>query len=342
MMTPQAHPTATPELDWNKPLVTIRCITYNHEAYIRDALEGFVMQQTSFPFEAIVHDDASTDHTANIIREYAQKYPHIIKPILQTENQHSKGKNSRMRADINAAMSPHSQFIALCEGDDYWTDPKKLQLQADFMLSHDDVTLCFHNAMFHFEKGVNKRFVKQLDANGNPIDYPVKDDMEDRFYTFEETWNKWFHPTASWLIRRSVFSSDIYQKMVTIPTLNGDDKLRYSCAKLGRLYSFSKIMSVYRIQPSGMSQGFQESYSQSFIFNTYAIKILELGEPYQKQFKQYFDKALHNSLIVIVRRLNGWQQHLRNVKAVYKHDKVIVLTAILKFPFKYIWQHIKE
>ena len=78
----------------NTPLVSIRCITYNHEKYIRDALEGFVMQKTNFKFEAIVHDDASTDNTAAIIQEYAEKYPEIIKPIFETENQYSKHDGS--------------------------------------------------------------------------------------------------------------------------------------------------------------------------------------------------------------------------------------------------------
>ena len=77
------------------PLVTIRCITYNHEPFIRRCLDGFVMQKTNFPFEAVVHDDASTDGTADIIREYAEKYPHIIKPIYEKENLWSKRDSSQ-------------------------------------------------------------------------------------------------------------------------------------------------------------------------------------------------------------------------------------------------------
>lgn len=122
------------------PLVTIRCITYNHEPYIRQCLEGFVMQKTSFCFEAIVHDDASTDGTVNIIREYAEKYPEIIKPIYETENQYSKGDGSLTR--IMDAHT-HGKYVATCEGDDYWTDPYKLQKQVDILEQNPKASFCY-------------------------------------------------------------------------------------------------------------------------------------------------------------------------------------------------------
>ncbi len=111
------------------PLASIRCLAYNQEQYIRQCLDGFVMQQTNFPFEIIVHDDASTDKTANIIREYAEKYPNIH-AILETENQYSKHDGSLARI-VNQAIQ--GRYVALCEGDDYWTDPLKLQKQVDFL-----------------------------------------------------------------------------------------------------------------------------------------------------------------------------------------------------------------
>lgn len=137
----------------NTPLVTIRCITYNHEPYIRQCLEGFVMQQTNFKFEAIVHDDASTDGTAAIVAEFAEKYPDIIKPIFQTENQYSK-KNGAIRKALNEAT--RGKYIALCEGDDYWTDPLKLQKQVDFLEANPDYGMC-HTAF------------KVVDMNSEPI-----------------------------------------------------------------------------------------------------------------------------------------------------------------------------
>ena len=121
-------------------MVTIRCLTYNHEPYIRQCLDGFVMQRTNFRFEVIVHDDASTDGTAAIIREYAEKYPNIIKPIIEIENQYSKDDGS-----LETIMDEHTygKYVAFCEGDDYWTHPNKLQMQLDFLEANPDYSMCF-------------------------------------------------------------------------------------------------------------------------------------------------------------------------------------------------------
>lgn len=120
------------------PLVAIKCLVYNHDPYLRDCLNGFVMQQTDFPFVAIVHDDASTDKSADIIREYAAKYPDIIKPICETENQYSKSDGSLGRVMNTAIDATGAKYVAVCEGDDYWTDPRKLQKQVDFLETHPD------------------------------------------------------------------------------------------------------------------------------------------------------------------------------------------------------------
>lgn len=120
------------------PLVSIWCLAYNHEKYIRDCLDGFVMQKTNFKFEAIIHDDASTDNTARIIQEYADKYPDIIKPIFEKENQYSKHDGS-----LNRIMKEHmrGRYVALCEGDDYWIDSYKLQRQVDFLETNPEYGL---------------------------------------------------------------------------------------------------------------------------------------------------------------------------------------------------------
>jgi glycosyltransferase involved in cell wall biosynthesis len=139
--------------DPSQPLVSICCITYNHEPYIEDALEGFLIQETNFPFEILIHDDASTDQTADIIREYEARYPTLIKPIYQTENQYSQcnkpGRINRKRAK--------GEYIALCEGDDYWTDPLKLQIQVDFLEKHPDYVITFHPCVSFDKRGINKK-----------------------------------------------------------------------------------------------------------------------------------------------------------------------------------------
>ena len=119
--------------------VSIVCNAFNHEKYIRKALEGFVMQKTTFPFEILVHDDASTDGTAAIIREFEEKYPEIMKPIYETENLYSKKDGSLPRLQYGRVQG---KYIAVCEGDDYWTDPLKLQKQYDALEAHPEIDMC--------------------------------------------------------------------------------------------------------------------------------------------------------------------------------------------------------
>lgn len=125
-----------------EPLLSIRCLTYNHAPFIESALKGFLIQRTDFPFEVIVHDDASTDGTQDIIRRYQASYPNLIRSILQTENQYSQGRKAWH------AMDPvtRGKYIAVCEGDDYWTDPDKLQIQVDFLEQNPGYVVSGHDA----------------------------------------------------------------------------------------------------------------------------------------------------------------------------------------------------
>ena len=123
----------------NQIAVSVYCLTYNHEKYIRKTLDGFVMQKTSFPFEVIVHDDASTDGTAAIVKEYEEKYPSIIKGIYQKENQKSQGVNIYVKHILPLI---HGRYVASCEGDDFWINENKLQMQYDAMEAHPECSLC--------------------------------------------------------------------------------------------------------------------------------------------------------------------------------------------------------
>ena len=132
----------------NKPLVSICCITYNHERYIRDALEGFLMQKTQFPYDIIIYDDASTDDTSRIIKEYVDSRPDLISPILQTENRYSKGENPFLKYIVPRLTS---KYIAICEGDDFWTDPLKLQKQVDYLQSNPDYRMVCTNYSKYYQ-----------------------------------------------------------------------------------------------------------------------------------------------------------------------------------------------
>lgn len=215
------------------PLVTIRCLVYNHEPYLRQCLDGFVMQKTNFPFEAIVHDDASTDRSAEIIREYAEKYPDIIKPIFETENQYSKRDGS-----IGRIMREHTKgkYVAVCEGDDYWIDPLKLQKQVDFLENHLEYGLiCTDIDVFYQKK---KRYVK---AYFMTKQYPIK-------YTYEDFLVKgWYLAPCTWLYRKTFLD--------TMPTgfVVGDLPLLLEVSSQSKVKFFNEVTAVYRIVDSSAS-----------------------------------------------------------------------------------------
>lgn len=146
-----------------EPLVSICCITYNHEKYIRDAIEGFLMQKTTFPIEIIIHDDASTDGTAQIIKAYEDKYPGYFVTILQTDNQWCKGGGSIFVRFVFPRA--HGKYIAMCEGDDYWTDPLKLQKQVDFLENHSEYGLCHTNFNLSSTRRISSHIVRRDDDN---------------------------------------------------------------------------------------------------------------------------------------------------------------------------------
>lgn len=218
------------ECETYQPLVAIRCITYNHGPYVRDALEGFVMQQTNFPFVAIIHDDASTDETISVIKEYASRYPDIIKPLYEAENQYSKRNGSIRRIMNDACVATGAKYYALCEGDDYWTDPLKLQKQVDFLELHQDCSLCFHNVMTKTVEGEFKSDLAKIDAS--------------RIYSPNEIIRNWTIPTCSVLFRAEKIACDSDRDNSKFKF--GDNVLFLTAAKYGQLYGINEYMGVYR------------------------------------------------------------------------------------------------
>jgi len=216
----------------NEILVAIHCLVYNHEPYLRDCFEGFVMQKTNFRFVAIVHEDCSTDHSADIIREYEAKYPDIFRPIYETENQYSKPDGSLGRIMNEAIDSTGAKYIAMCEGDDYWIDPYKLQKQVDYMESHPDCACCAHNTLLLNNKtGQIALFNKKLFSTEN---YTL-----DTFLT-----QGWFTATQTLLYRRSTYHT--YENMPNF--VHGDYFLQLNLLsdEGSYLHYEDEIMSVYR------------------------------------------------------------------------------------------------
>jgi len=140
--------------DFDKPVVSICCATYNHESYIKKTLEGFLIQETDFSFEILIYDDASTDNNANIIREYEAKYPRLIKPIYQTINKYSQGIKTN---PVFNWFRAKGEYSALCEGDDYWFSAEKLQVQIELMKRYSDINLSFHPSYISDKDSKNKK-----------------------------------------------------------------------------------------------------------------------------------------------------------------------------------------
>lgn len=266
-------------------LVTIRCCAYNQEIYIRDCLEGFVMQNTNFRFEAIVHDDASTDGTATIIKEYAEKYPDIIKPILETENQYSKHDGSLGRI---MDEHTHGKYVAFCEGDDYWIDPLKLQKQVDFLESHPDYSMCWTDA-YQDSNGVKTPFYRYFNSCQSPME-----DIIERGGAFI--------PTCSIVMRKSV-------KDAMPPEAKGfavgDFPLQMWCGWAGKVWYIKDQTCVYRV----MAQG---SWSEKQFSNPNTEKFLKLYHndskmmeafnklteyKYKGSFEKYAATSTYNQLL---------------------------------------------
>lgn len=176
----------------NPPKVSVVSITYNHEAYIREALDGFVAQKIDFPVEIIVADDASTDATPAIIQEYASRYPDLFRPILRPEN---VGPNANATGALSAARG---EYLALCEGDDFWTDPLKLSKQVALLDRRPETALCFHPVRVISEDGCAKQLLHP------PPPVPWRGDLSVRALISRN-----FIPTPSVMYRRLPRYDDI-------------------------------------------------------------------------------------------------------------------------------------
>ena len=217
----------------NKIQVSVICTAFNHYNYIAKALEGFIIQKTNFPFAVFVHNDASIDKTAEIIMKYANKYPDIIKPIIETENQHSQG------IKIKNIIEPyvHGKYIALCEGDDCWIDPYKLQKQYDFLENHPDYSLCATGAIWHdIEKKIDKKqFIIKKD-----IDIPVESIIAEK--------KGRIFPTVSIMTKKEIYYNNPSWK-IGVPI--GDTPLFIDAGLHGKIRMLKDVTCVYNYGTSG-------------------------------------------------------------------------------------------
>lgn len=209
-----------------KPKVSIITIAYNQEKYIEEALKSFVSQKTNFSFEIIVADDGSSDKTQSIVKKYEKQYPHLFSNILRKKN---IGAIPNFK---DALMHAKGDYIALCEGDDFWTNVEKLQRQVDFMESHSGYTVCFHPVRVFFENGQEK------DAT-----FPDRTNH----FTIKDLLERNFIQTNSVMYRRQKDYSKLMSNVMPY-----DWYLHLYHAQFGKVGFINKVMSAYRRHESGM------------------------------------------------------------------------------------------
>jgi len=284
------------------PVISILCNTYNHRSYIEDALRGFLIQKTTFPFEIIVHDDASTDGTSDIVTRYAEKYPKIINSIIQEENQYKKGRKPTFLS------FPHAKgkFIALCEGDDFWISPNKLEKQSKLLQRRPEINIFFHPAVLFTDEQEKK--VRNYYGDYEkiiPLNFIIRG-------------GGGVMPTASLLIRRVVFDNlpswfksvplgDYYIQVLA--AINGAYYCPdlYSAYRLGTRYSVSKAHSQLKGEElrrfykrkmfglEGLKDTLEEKYMtdilyyQSLVAQNCAVQCLSSKD--FNGFKEYMDNS---------------------------------------------------
>lgn len=276
-------------------MVSIVCNTFNQEKYIRSAMNGFLMQQTRFPIEILVHDDASTDSTPEIVGEYAKKYPDIVKPILQTENQYSKQVAISEKFQFSRSRG---KYIAFCEGDDYWTDPLKLQKQVDAMEQHPELDICSHQ--MSTERDGKKTGVVPLEKH-------------DKIFSIDEViaGGGGFVSTASLMFRRDLFLNPYnFQQMMSL-----DYIWQMAGALRGGMLYLSDCMGVYRQMSKGSWTATAEKYPHAQIEAWKKISIVL--EVLNKETEYQYSKAINQQIAMM--QLNPWIR-LGDLKKVFSAE----------------------
>ena len=267
-------------------VVTISCVAYNHEYCISQALDSFLMQETEFAFEIIIHDDVSTDKTVDIIKEYQKKFPNIIKPIYQTENQFSQGINPM----FFILPKVKGRYMAFCDGDDFWTDNKKLEIQVDIMEKNPNIDMSFHS-VYEFING-KKRRVLAKHADSNKIFRPNEIILG----------GGEFCPTASLIFRTEIISKipkDWFKKMIP-----GDYPLQMIGSSRGGALYINRCMSAYRVgEASAWSNlNFENSQKQKKHLLSFHKMLNRVNRYLDNRFDKEIKEIIYSSSLAFIKR----------------------------------------
>ncbi len=278
-----------------KPLVTICCITYNQEKYIEQTIKSFLMQETDFPFEIIIHDDASTDNTPNIMKKYAEKYPSIIRTIFQTENQYSQGHDM----DSFIWNIAKGDYLAICEGDDYWTDPQKLQIQTTKMKEHPECHISFHATLETMNDAT-----ESLNPHPRAKHYEKEQIFDSRTVL---AGGGSFMQTPSLMLYKDVVDNlpDFYYAAPA-----GDYPIQFLGSLNGGALYINRIMAVYRVGADGSWRKSIEDPDKYIKFQT------EWVDSYLK-INEYYDQKYQKEIYTVLRTQT---ENLAKFIFYYNHD----------------------
>lgn len=301
-----------------KPKVSICMITYNHEKYIAQAIESVLMQKTNFDYELVIGEDFSTDKTREIVIKYQKKYPNKIKLVLNKRNL------GMVPNFIQTLKKCRGKYIALLEGDDYWTLPHKLQRQADLLDNNQDYTISSHN-VYVMREGSKNRPVEWLGTNCK-----VNSTLEDRLR------NGSGGATCSLVFR----SSSIKPLPKWFYISASDWPLQVLCTSKGKMYYFREVMAVYR-QHKGSATDFEKGSAKEL--DAFLSGGINLCEIFDKHFNYKYTKLIKEHLIkYMYPNLVNIYKNRGDISSARKYS-LLILRGILSGhipPYKEIIKHI--
>lgn len=305
---------------FKNPILSVCIITYNHYQYIKQSIDSVLTQNTGYPFELIISDDNSNDGTTEIVIEYQKLYPERIKVLLSRDNLGKYTNNGRLSL-IRTLKSARGKYLALLEGDDYWTDPNKLHKQINFLELHDTYSGCFHDTLVHRES--------HLEEDSELVPWREHEDKID--FKLEDiiSLSTQIH-TSSFMFRRT---SILNLPEFILNTQSGDIPLFILTALNGNLRRFPQFMSVYRKHPMSMTnlpetQGYKLSIYRiqmylwflKYLNGIYSHKIEEVMHSHMVDAAKYF--ALSNNKLKLLKTIYDILSLINTIKFLYHISKL--------------------
>lgn len=284
----------------DKPLVTIWCPTYNHVQYIQDAIEGFIMQKTNFSYEIIIHDDASTDGTTEILKKYEARYPELIRVIYQSENIYQQKERRLIMRKIKQE-SIRGKYVATCEGDDYWVDNNKLQKQIDYLEENEECCVIGHNVYVEDCQTGEKTLMNVNCKTGYISNGQIITDGV-------------VLQTGSIVCRRECIFFEEWMETYGI----GDYPMKLNALNKGKIYYFEQPMSVYRSMHSNSWTSNLNQDPKKYIFHT--LRIIDLLHKYNnstgKRYSRWTDLQANHYLGLFINKVNTLEND--EIKEIYE------------------------